>query len=775
MYGMAIKRKFEDLCCIIILGIMSFLLLYNNTYITYIGGDTGDGAYSVMAGMAQTIHNGEFPLWNPYMWGGMTSAGNSVSQAFYPITWLLCKLCFDETTGMLSYSAVYYSNIIHIFILAAGSYLLFRVMKVRSVIAFSAASLMTFCGSAFRMHGWLYIYSGLVYIPLFLSTFTLMCRDLSRKGLKYCALSGIVFGIAGLAASSHGILFLILAFAVAYFVFLWSYRAKKQSLLKITARCFLLSAIGIGIMSVSLFPFIEFLSESYRSIEGAEGIQGNQKMTLESFTKFAVEMSDLRDIVGSYYGWFALGTVLALLVIIGFFCKVKRDKEMYWIGVGLLLIGLFYSCAIWLPNLMYYVPFYNNIREPYLYSFLFALGAGIVGGIGLNTLIEVNGTEKYSEKFYNIPGIFAGVTIIAIYMLFVQKGRLSAFVGIAGILLVPILQRLIKRRTYYVVVGILLVVLTGTEYLTFRQSEGEKGRYSELDAEKVMQDTNKDILRLLGDSDYPSEEDAYRIVQWTTQASAYPPNVWSVWGYNDASGYMNPLYSKTMNIHSNWSLEKQMQIRNVRYLVCTAAESEGYQKWLKEVGLQEVRRVQDIRTAYDAEVLTEDIVYENENRKGNAWFVNNWIGYTADSDLNELNNIVNSIDFNPFTTALINLDTSEIEMKKVYADPEQCDMTMKKYNANSVVFELSVPEEALMITSEIIVPGWEVYIDGEKADILEVNTAFRGVIVPEGEHVVEYRYLPKTVLIGAILGIISMCGAIVVISVSLKKGKDTNE
>ena len=44
-----------------------------------------------------------------------------------------------------------------------------------------------------------------------------------------------------------------------------------------------------------------------------------------------------------------------------------------------------------------------------------------------------------------------------------------------------------------------------------------------------------------------------------------------------------------------------------------------------------------------------------------------------------------------------------------------------------------------------IIPGWEVYVDGERRPILRANLLFRGVEVPPGRHRVEFRFRPLSV------------------------------
>lgn len=191
----------------------------------------------------------------------------------------------------------------------------------------------------------------------------------------------------------------------------------------------------------------------------------------------------------------------------------------------------------------------------------------------------------------------------------------------------------------------------------------------------------------------------------------------------------------------------------------------------ENLGLKEVRRVNNIKPDYAAKETVEDIVYENVNRKGNAWLVENWIGYSDKDDVDELNSMINSTDFQPFSTALINTDTCKIQLKEKYGSSGDSEIQMLEYNANSVKFQVDAVDEVLMITSEMMAPGWEVYIDGKKSDILEVNTAYRGCVVPQGEHIVKYRYLPKTFVIGCMLASVSMLTILVICIITLREYK----
>jgi hypothetical protein len=71
----------------------------------------------------------------------------------------------------------------------------------------------------------------------------------------------------------------------------------------------------------------------------------------------------------------------------------------------------------------------------------------------------------------------------------------------------------------------------------------------------------------------------------------------------------------------------------------------------------------------------------------------------------------------------------------------------------------------LLVTSELMFPGWEVRVDGEPAHAIEVDFALRGVAVGPGRHRVEWNYLPTwltTATLASLFGA-GLLGALVLV------------
>jgi uncharacterized membrane protein YfhO len=55
------------------------------------------------------------------------------------------------------------------------------------------------------------------------------------------------------------------------------------------------------------------------------------------------------------------------------------------------------------------------------------------------------------------------------------------------------------------------------------------------------------------------------------------------------------------------------------------------------------------------------------------------------------------------------------------------------------------------VQSDCWYPGWRARIDGRDAPLLKVDHALRGVVLPAGDHEVEFAYVPRPLIAGLFL------------------------
>ncbi len=79
-----------------------------------------------------------------------------------------------------------------------------------------------------------------------------------------------------------------------------------------------------------------------------------------------------------------------------------------------------------------------------------------------------------------------------------------------------------------------------------------------------------------------------------------------------------------------------------------------------------------------------------------------------------------------------------------------------EFTSRSLKGTINVKEGGLMYTSVPYERGWRVYVDGERADIDLIFNVFMGVMLSEGEHVVEFVYVPEHVYVAVLISLLGI-------------------
>lgn len=78
------------------------------------------------------------------------------------------------------------------------------------------------------------------------------------------------------------------------------------------------------------------------------------------------------------------------------------------------------------------------------------------------------------------------------------------------------------------------------------------------------------------------------------------------------------------------------------------------------------------------------------------------------------------------------------------------------YDDRRVEIRLRSDAEAFLTLDDSFYPGWRAAIDGARTTIYRTNVFFRGVVVPPGQHTVEFRYRPRSFYVGTFLSVLSL-------------------
>ncbi|NOQ25211.1 MAG: YfhO family protein [Bacteroidales bacterium] len=134
----------------------------------------------------------------------------------------------------------------------------------------------------------------------------------------------------------------------------------------------------------------------------------------------------------------------------------------------------------------------------------------------------------------------------------------------------------------------------------------------------------------------------------------------------------------------------------------------------------------------------------NPDALGNAWFVEDYrIVPNADAEIHALS------EFNPYQEAIIDARFEDFVAGKDFTRDTMSNIKLDSYKPNHLVYSANCSKEELAVFSEIYYPkGWNVTIDGESVDYFRANYVLRALIIPEGEHIVEFKFEPKSYYIG---------------------------
>jgi hypothetical protein len=146
---------------------------------------------------------------------------------------------------------------------------------------------------------------------------------------------------------------------------------------------------------------------------------------------------------------------------------------------------------------------------------------------------------------------------------------------------------------------------------------------------------------------------------------------------------------------------------------------------------------------------------------GNAWFVEN-VEYAAtpDEEINALDNFI------PATTAVIHKEFEPLLSGfSGEVDPVSA-IRLSSYEPDKMTYEArGLKKPQLAVFSEIYYPrGWNVYINGEEAAYFRANYVLRAMMVPAGDHTIEFRFEPRPYYTG---NKISFAGSVIVMLIVL--------
>ncbi len=436
------------------------------------------------------------------------------------------------------------------------------------------------------------------------------------------------------------------------------------------------------------------------------------------------------------------GAIIVFLFVLGLF--IVKGPERWWIGIATLLAIL----MSWGKNLMGFnsflfhkLPLYNMFRTPSMSLVLANVCMVILAVLALKTIWEKELEEKKLQKaLYWATGITGGLCLLFILCagsfsytgasdlpMEQQYGNNWSFIFDAlaadrkalllgdcwrslGLILMAAICILLcikgKVKKQGIIFAALALFITFDLWGVDRRYISEDNYVNERNAQTLQPapyDMEIDQYAMqFGDKDY-------RVFNYAVNTfnDSYPSAF-----HHQIGGYHAAKLRRYQDIidfyisgHVNMNV---LNMLNARYIVAPGGER-GYQ------------------------------VHRNEQALGNAWFVDS---LQMVENPNEEILALNSLQ--PADKAVVNGKEfgKQLQGKELRRDSlSSIEMEHQQpYNPDKVVYRSKTSREQLAVFSEIYyAPDWFAYIDGKPAEYLRVNYILRGMVIPAGEHTIEFR------------------------------------
>ena len=149
----------------------------------------------------------------------------------------------------------------------------------------------------------------------------------------------------------------------------------------------------------------------------------------------------------------------------------------------------------------------------------------------------------------------------------------------------------------------------------------------------------------------------------------------------------------------------------------------------------------------------------NPYANGNAWFVNEIkLVDSANKEMMALDSLQTKFE------AVIDNRQLDQTINLTFDKDSTATISLKKYDVTELTYESKTNRKQFAVFSEIFYKdGWNAYVDGQLTPHYRVNYVLRGMIVPEGNHTITFKFEPKVIQKG---GLISLISYIILILVS---------
>jgi hypothetical protein len=731
------------------------------------GTDMLDQAYQLRKFGVEEVKSGRgFPLWNPFVYGGLPYLAVLPGPVFYPTSLLYLVMPLHRAIG---WTFVLHTALGGIFAYAAGRSL--RLGPWASAVA----------GLAFMFTGMVVstLYGGhdgrmfvMVLVPL---AFACLERGLQTGRPAWFVGMGLVVALQ--VFTPHVQLMYYSSLCLSFYALLRIVEVWRGGQAGDPGAGRLLGWFSFGFVvaaligAAQLVPTWRILEIAVRGGTGESGYPFAASWALPPQEVTSLFLTDLIGSLGTYWGSNPfklhteyLGAATVVLVLLGL-TGLRSDLRVRNLGAITLLCLLFaLGAATPVHRLMYAViPFVSRFRAPSMMLGPGALFVALLAGIGWQRLLDA-GRDLEGAPGWTVTAVLVGPFLLlglaalaspeglarwahtALYpagwerfpgpeALDALRGN-GAAVVLSCVVVLGGMWGVIKRGWSPAAIGlVVLAMLVGDLWRV-------DARYLETTtpAEAFPEDASVQLLR--GDL-LPGER-------------VFPVPGRVGYGPNELMGYRVPSVTGSQNFRLEWfeRLSGGLSYRNF--------------------GVPVMWPLLDLRfLTTDAPVETPLLVQAGQGARGVVYEVaadlpHAWFPTTVEATRDTARALARVLEMtDPAALAVVEAD--------IAPPAGSGTASVLRHEPDEVVLDVEATEAGLLFVSEIWHPSWLAFVDGEQVEVLRANVAFRGVSVPAGRHEVRFEYSPAEFRLGFGLSALGIAGALaVLVGGLLRKAPEPN-
>ncbi|MFZ4106471.1 YfhO family protein [Flavobacterium sp.] len=156
----------------------------------------------------------------------------------------------------------------------------------------------------------------------------------------------------------------------------------------------------------------------------------------------------------------------------------------------------------------------------------------------------------------------------------------------------------------------------------------------------------------------------------------------------------------------------------------------------------------------------EEVASINPAANGNAWFVKELRKVNSnDAEMKALDKLDNK------NVAVTQKEVSvKVGLPRDYVTDSTAIIEQTYNKPNHLKYSSNNKNEGFAVFSEMYYKnGWNATIDGKATDIINVDFALRGMLIPAGKHLIEFKFEPQVVKTGSTIALVSSIGMLLLL------------